>query len=354
MPVVLWANYFSMKVNAPTLWTYTVQVEEVAKGGLDEKAGAKKKVTTAVKPRKLQLVMKRVVAYFSSQTRVASELKSQLVTQDKLVLDQNPIEIDLPLDGSPDIVDKFLVTLNGPFAADLGELASYLTDQKLRADDHVFPRYQDCITALNIVMGFTSRSRDDQVVTVGGSRFFPFGPDMKNERAIRDLHQRFGPRPLEALRGFFQSVRPATGQLLLNTNVTCGTFRNSGSAVALFQRLGITGVPKPKADDRLRKHLRNVAKMLSKARVWVDMLLSNGKKVRRAKAIYNLATSFDIPRGGDPHKPRIDAGYEFAAPKNIKFFLKDKEGDGGRFITVAEHYKSSKTTQTLTMHQSAR
>ncbi|KAF4125561.1 Piwi domain, partial [Geosmithia morbida] len=330
-PVVLWANYFAIKVKAPSLWSYTVNIEEMAKDD------GKKKAAGQVKGRKLRLVMEKVLVHYSGKTVVATEFKSQLVSLDRLPLDVNPIEISVPFESDPDMSDSFSVTINGPFEANLDELGTYLQTQDLRADDHVFPRFQESVTALNIVMGFTPRSKSDQIATVGGSRFFPFGPQFDKERAIRDLHQRFGPRPLEALRGFFQSVRPATGQLLLNTNVTCGTFRNSGNAVAIFQKLGITGVPRPKTDDRLRRHLRNVAKMLSKSRVWVDVKLSTGQMVRRSKAIHSLATSFDIPRGGDPQKPKIDAGFEFAAPRNIKFFL--KEGNGGRYITVEEHYK---------------
>lgn len=43
---------------------------------------------------------------------------------------------------------------------------------------------------------------------------------------------------LEAIRGFYQSVRPATGRLLLNVNVTYSVFFEPGLLADLFSRFG--------------------------------------------------------------------------------------------------------------------
>ena len=76
--------------------------------------------------------------------------------------------------------------------------------------------------------------------------------------------------------------------------------------------------------------------MLRKARVWVDIKVGNGKIVRRSKAIYDLVTPRNVPKGGK-NAPRIDSGYEFAGPRNIKFLL--EEGDKAEWVTVADHYQ---------------
>lgn len=323
---MLWANYFALKVQEPVFWKYTVTANERPR-----KEGGQPKPP---KGRKLYFVMQQVLRHFG-RTLIATEFKSQLVTLEKLSLEENPFKVEVSFDESdPRMVDVFDVTISGPFEARVDELLDYLKNQPLLANDHVFPRFPESVDALNVILGHGPRSRHDQITPVGSARFFPYGPDLAAEAP---LSQR-SPRPLSALRGFFQSTRPATGQLLLNANVTCGVFRRSGRAHVLFEELGIRGVPQS-GDHRLKNHILSVSKMLRKARVWVDIRLDDGKVVRKSKAIHDLVTPFNILRSG-ANPPRVDQGFFFAAPQNISFFIQD--GNRAQYITVAQHYQQSR------------
>ena len=328
--VLLWANYFALKVNSPVFWKYTVAVSERSK-----KDPAKPR---EVKGRKLYLVMEQVLRHFGDKTIIATEYKSQLVTREQLALKENPFTVEVPLESNPEVADVFDVTIHGPFEARVDDMLAHLKDQRLLADDHVFPRFPESVDALNVIFGHGPRSHPDQITPVGSARFFPYATGLAAEAP---LNQRFGPRPLAALRGFFQSTRPATGQLLLNANVTCGVFRQSGKVSVLFESLGIQGVPGPR-DNRLKSHILSVSKLLRKARVWVNIKVANGKIVKRSKVIHDLVTPFNVARGG-PNPARVDKGLFFAAPRNVKFFLDD--GKKAQYVSVADHYEQSKFLQ---------
>lgn len=326
-PVLLWANFFALKVKTEALWKYTVTISERSK-----KDGGQPK---PVKGRKLYFVMEQVLRYFGDKVLIATEFKSQLVTREKLVLEENPFTVEVSFESNPAVADLFDVTIHGPFEARVDEMLNYLTDQRLLADDHVFPRFPESVDALNVILGHGPRSQINRITGLGSSRFFPYAAGLAAEAP---LNQRFNPRPLAALRGFFQSTRPATGQLLLNANVTCGVFRQSGNVSVLFESLGIQRVPSPQnpRDGRLKSHILSVSKLLRKARVWVKIKIANGTIVKRSKAIHDLVTPFNITKAGS-NPAQVDKDIFFASPRNIKFYL--KEGDRGQYISVADHYE---------------
>lgn len=327
--VTVWANYFPLQVKPPVFWKYHLDLLEKSQSGS----------TKEVKGRKLQLVIQKLIDQLGSkQTAIASEYKSVLVTVEKLSLSENPVRVELPREGGEGN-DVFAVTLNGPTEASMSELANYLSTQYSANNDS--PKFPECVDALNIIMGFTPRSRDN-ISAIGSARFFPFAKDGRNNPLSfeADLWQA-DRRPLIAARGFFQSTRIATGRLLLNANVTCGVFKLAGPLPEIFIRLGLDNLNF--ADPNLNtKGLREVAKFLPKTRVQVKMIVGDGKKskeVWRNKAIFNLAMKSKLSRVQGAHPPVANVARDYAGPYEVSFWKEDEN----RYCTVAEHFKKSKS-----------
>lgn len=328
-PVTLWANYFPVEVHPLVLYHYTVKVTQAGGNGSN--------APVEVTGRKLRLAMELVLIRLGNATPIATEYKQQIITKGKLSLESDTFELSLPHRLNSGTFETLTVTIHGPREVDLQGFFKFLSDQTHGPDNRTYPRFPECTSALNVILGFRARSDDQQIAEVGTSRFFPFGPNVQHERAVESLigaSNTDGSRPLEALRGFFQSIRPATGRLLLNVNVTFGVFRSPGRAVEVFNMLGISRVPKPGGDGQLLRNLQGVAKAMRGARVLVDMKLSDGPMVRCTKTVYGLASPLDIPTDREK-MPRIEDGYAFGAPSNVEFFQATEE----KYISVEAHYK---------------
>lgn len=332
IPVTVWANYFKVHVNTPVLWRYTVEVEE--KGRKDSGPSG----TKSVKGRKLALVMQKVYDHFEPNTKaLATEYKSQLISLDKLNISAEPLLVELPRDAAGADNDVFAIRINGPVELRMDDLAKYLTAQDRGPETNLFPRFPDCVDALNVILGTRARGLVDNISVVGHARYFPFGPGTPADFQCDLLRE--SNRPVMAARGFFQSTRIATGRLLLNTNVTCGIFRVAGPLVNIFQRLEWQ-LSNPRAMGALAKH----ANLLSKARVQVSFKDFKGVMIKRNKAIHSLVSKRNIHTQGD-HPPKIDTqSYNaYAGPTKISFWLEETPGKG-KYVTVAQHFKTSELT----------
>ncbi|VUC20833.1 unnamed protein product [Clonostachys rosea] len=345
-PVLLWANYYTMTVKASSLWKYPIKVEERSKKQPTDESRSKEPkskdpgtgTAREVKGRKLYLVMEQVYNFFSKQTLVATEFKSQLLASQQLELEFNPMLIKLPTEDGTGNEDEFVVSVLKPTEILIGDLLEYILTQKSKPYQFNFPPFPECVDALNLILGTQPRASPQQITAVGSSRFFPFGDAFEQQKASTSLAGPGRGRPLEALRGFFQSVRISTGRLLLNVNVTCGVFKASGSLTGIFRQFNAGGITENDGDRRYRSVLTNLTKTLSKARVKVTFMVGNGKKVERTKTIHNLVMAHEVRRSKDKNSPRITNGFYFAGPKQVSFYL---EEDGkGRYITVADHFKN--------------
>lgn len=79
-----------------------------------------------------------------------------------------------------------------------------------------YVRAEELIQMLNIIISKPPQA-SRTVTNVGRNKFYPFHGD-----ALAQIFELGG--GLQALRGYFSSVRPAVGRLLLNINVTSGAF----------------------------------------------------------------------------------------------------------------------------------
>ncbi|PTB68912.1 Piwi-domain-containing protein [Trichoderma citrinoviride] len=349
-PVVLWANYFKVNVTKDSFFRYTMDVKKCPRkptapkkepGGkaASKKAGeapgsGEPDLAREVKGRALFYVIKAVLAKLLSQDKTlvaVTEFKSQLVTLKKIDLVENPLEVEVPRDEGGDLMDTYLVQFHGPADVDVGNMKQYLTsmiDAPGAADEAPFPRFPEVVDALNIILGHGPRSDPNKTAAVGSSRFFPFG----NDKVIEQLTHNW--RALTAARGYFQSARLATGRTLLNVNVTHGVFTLAGPMREIFDNLGMKAAYQDKTQAW---KLRAFGKFLPKTRVWVTMKTTEGKTIRRSKAIRALATSFDAKMKGRgmAHPPKFDGGMEYGGPKNVQFWLEDDR----RYVTVFDYIK---------------
>lgn len=329
--VTVWANYFKVQVKTPVLWRYTVDITQKVP---PPKAGS------TVKGRKLALVMQKVYDHFASSTRaLATEYKSQLISLDKLKLDSQSVSIELPRE-SGDEKGVFDVKINGPIELRMGDMQDYLKAQDRGHEANLFPRFPECVDALNIILSTRSRGLIDNMSVVGHARYFPFGPETPADFQCNLMRE--SGRPLIASRGFFQSTRLGTGRLLLNTNVTCGVFRVSGPLVKIFQDLGWQLSYQGRPNHAAMRQIRQGAGLLAKARVQVKFKDSKGTLIKRNKAIYGLVARKDFNRrakGKDDHPPIIEGDADYPGPTKIKFWLQDESG-AGKYVTVAQHFKN--------------
>lgn len=172
------------------------------------------------------------------------------------------------------------------------------------------------VQALNTMLYHYSRSSNDRVAV--GKKTFPLSG---NSMMVGELGG-----GLQVIRGFFASVRPATGRVLVNVNVTYGAFYKPGPLVRLMMESGLQD--KRKLDKfvtylRVEKtHLRNV------------------NKPGPMRSIVGLASPEDgrPPYGKSVQRPPkvTELG---ASAENVEFWF-DKQK---RYITVNEFFQSGKS-----------
>jgi hypothetical protein len=93
-------------------------------------------------------------------------------------------------------------------------------------------RKAEVVQVLNAAFGHRPQSQDG-VVSISQNRHFSLNRSQSNAHNIREFTG-----GLEALQGYFQGVRPATGGLLLNVNVTHGVFLKPIRLDSISPKLG--------------------------------------------------------------------------------------------------------------------
>ena len=121
---------------------------------------------------------------------------------------------------------EFRVTHDDSFS--LRHIIDYLRSTSAGAE---YAGRVDVIQLLNIIM--CKRPRESTTVAnVGQNKFYPF----QGHPGIENFELGSG---LEALRGYFSSIRPAIGRLLVNINVTSGAFYKPLPLIDLINESGI-------------------------------------------------------------------------------------------------------------------
>lgn len=200
--IVVATNYYEMSVKPQTLLQYKLTPTRFYP------PNSKPPTTkTDLKGRKLhriiQLAMEKLGGIW------VSEFKDYVYSLNPLVFpDGNlTVRIEYTDEGRP---MEFDVKFDQTKSIEVGHLVNYLTTMKNYSGD--FPVYADVVSAIGAVLGHTPRSNNN-VASLGSSRHFPLNvPGQSSPLGFPDMNT--------IIRGYFQSVRPATGRLLLNLNVS--------------------------------------------------------------------------------------------------------------------------------------
>ncbi|KAK4453918.1 ribonuclease H-like domain-containing protein [Podospora aff. communis PSN243] len=361
--VTLWTNYFALNVDPKPTWKYSL---EVSKHGVDaasegkgtgagaakagKVAGAAKAPQPEVKSKKrfkiIELALKELLKLQDPNIRLASEFKQQVISSKKLKLPKDNVVVVQLADASrPELWDvKIFEQENGH--PDLSALVEYLKTMKDAGNEEQFPKFAAEIDALNVVLSHTTRA-DPDCASVGSSRFFA-----TNAERIESMP--LGESGAQILRGYFQSVRPATRRLLLNANATYGVFRRPGNVGKLLEDFGMARMMEvPFETCEATKD--NGIKFFNEdtIKVYDSQLKTLGKNLRHAplqvkipkhgnrqeQKVFMTAAGFcTIRDGGDKrnkpipgeirplfHKCKLDNGFDYRNPDGVSFFLKKPE-----------------------------
>ncbi|KAF4626624.1 hypothetical protein G7Y89_g11532 [Cudoniella acicularis] len=283
--IVVYANYFKINVPANLAVTrYNVEVSPEVRG------------------RKLYRIFQLLIE-LPEFAHVISDMKSMIISRDPLnITDGQTFQIryrgdgqDEPLENAP----TYTVRVVTPLSVTVSDFQNWLSAVQ---PGPAFIQKAEFLQILNVIFGHHPQA-DENTVSTGQNRHFSISRAQTNTRNIHILGG-----GLEALRGFYQSVRAATGGLLLNVNVSHNVFIQPERLDSIFGKLG-TG-----NKLTLNKKLKLVR---------IDLLHLPGKKsnagvdIRRTKTIFGLAHPQD--GSAEDHRPQISSFG--AGPRDVKFWL---------------------------------
>lgn len=291
-PIVVYANYFQLTpTKGLSLYRYNVQVTEVNRA-----------------PKLSKLKLKRLIQLLLEQPPFSgsmSDFKSMLVTRNRIP--DTPLDVVIPFraEGEDELREdpfNYRITVDDTGIIQVDELLNYL-----KTSDPATPQFgqpAEILQALNNVVGHFAQSRSD-VSTIAQNKHYLLDRDPANLRILGG--------GMEALRGYFKSVRLGTGRLLLNVNVCHGVFYEPLRLDEIMKKLGTA-------------KKTNLAKYLKYLRV--RRLHLKAKKNRAGIEIPNWVTIWDVATTNDgtnaENPPQVK---HFAAgPKDVKFFLNAVEG----------------------------
>lgn len=227
---------------------------------------------------------------------VVSDFKSTLISRKKLDRDEITLSIqyraedeDEPLPNAQmyRIRVKFTNTLS------VSELMDYLTSSNMGTR---YPDEQPITQAFNIFMNHNAKV-SDEVAAIGKNKAFSMGAN-KFELGLG----------LDAMRGFFSSVRMATCRVLVNVNVSYGAFYQDIPLDRLMIKYG--------AGNKLRLE-KFVKKLKIRTTHLPEKKNKSGKVLLRVKTIAAFANRYD---GRNlEHPPRVRA--YGAGPKDVEFWM---------------------------------
>lgn len=323
-PIVVYANYFKIQVPAGLAVTrYSVEVTPEAKG---------KKLA-----RIFQLLLE--MPEFSG---LVSDMSSMIIAAKPLgIPDGHTVQIPYMAEGQDEPLENAIVytaRVITPLPIMISDLHNHLCATDPSPD---LALKAEIIQVLNVIFGHHAQSHDG-VVTTGKNRHFSIDRQQSNSHNITVLGG-----GLESLRGFYLSVRPATGGLILNVNSSHNVFLQPDRLDRLFPLLG-TG-----NKVILQKKLKLMRVRVIHLPAKVAKLTQ--REIPRVKTIFGLAHPNDGQK--DPHPPRV-AG-SGAGPNDVKFWLSEppppkngktsKAGKKGgqslpsnQYISVFDYFKISK------------
>lgn len=332
--IAVYANYFKVDIKQDlSLTRYSVEVQPEATG------------------KKLGRIFNLLLEKPEFGTGLASDLRSMIITRTPLSIpDGYTVQIPYRSEGEEEPLPRavtYTVRVITPLSFSISGLVAFLSTTNPSAPPYTHKA--EAIQVLNVLFGHHPQANNG-VVSIGQNRHFSLDRSQANVRNIAVLGG-----GLESLRGYFQSVRPATGGLLLNVNVTHGVFLEPTSLDVLYRKLGSENTHTLRNTHTLQKKLKLVRVKVS--HLPGKRLRDSNIEIPRVKTIFGLANPQD--GRGEEHPPKI-AGVG-AGPKGVSFWLSaappaakgakppGKKGAGplpsNVYITVLDYFRKSKFAQ---------
>ncbi|KAI0202794.1 ribonuclease H-like domain-containing protein [Astrocystis sublimbata] len=311
--IKLFANYFCLSLGSKTLRRYEwIPKSPNETSEKDDKAASKKKqewkkpvgkklgriIQLCLESSELAPFQHRMVTDFRSVLITAAEINVAEITVTYRAEGQNE-----PRPGAP----QYTMTLKKGVVYDLSGLITTLEQAKdVYAQDT--PTAQT-IQALNILMNHHAKSSSG-FTTLGTNRAFPL--------TQTDETAEYLGAGVQAMRGYFTSVRAATARMLLNVNISHAAFYTHGRLDDLIEKY---------RTDSKDNSLYNLEFFLRNLRVELTHLPetgSNGRIISRVRKIHRFAHPDDGQNLLDlrPVVTKFGAGPEF-----VKFWLTETKGE---------------------------
>lgn len=301
----------------------TIYRYSVAFAGKEEPPKAKKK----------RLIQQLLKSEPFSKVPTASDGAQVIVSTKKVELQDKRDKFDIewyPADGEPplapsesDTPERTQGRARNTFSL-LVELLGTVSLAELYRDTrdprYAYPLKLEAIQALNILLSH-GPSSDPNIAVASQNRFYPFG---NHPQAVsHDLRQ-----GLQALRGYFSSVRTSVSRLVININVATGAFYKPGNLLDLMVEFN-GGHP---ARDPIE--YKKVAGFVRKLRIETNYMpdrdkktnkLKPGQKKRRVHVIFDLSkhkmgadqTTFELTTK-DGSKKKYNVADYFAQEYKLK------------------------------------
>ncbi|KAJ5638279.1 hypothetical protein N7490_008158 [Penicillium lividum] len=291
-PVTLYANYMPFAAVGKPVFRYHVHIAKDQGKDLPVKKAR-------------QVVRLLLEEHFASDIKnIATDYRSTLISCVELRLggEDKKFDVRWKSENEVEYMDEpkvYNVTVGATGTLDPVDLVNYLTSSSVTTP---LMHQEQIIGAMNIIIGHQPKT-DRSVVTLSGNKHFSLNPAISERMSLGG--------GLEALRGYFVSVRAATARVLLNVQV---------KYLACYQEGPLPMV----IGEFLRTNSRNTYRLesfLKRMRICASHIVrktSSGKSRPPAvKSIAGLATPADGRSSANP--PRV--ARHGAGPFDVEFFL---------------------------------
>jgi eukaryotic translation initiation factor 2C len=298
----VFANYFELSTPKElSLHRYNMSILEV---------GTNKEPTGKKAKRVVQLLI--LQHFLADRARIVTDFRSNLFCKRALTLGEQPLRVVYwpEEEDEPDANATNVKAYNVKMVASGSVLVSSLIDHlaSSRADATCATK-DETLQALNILFGQHPKDVRN-IFNIGASKHFPMNPDQADQHDLG--------AGLTAIRGYFMSVRPATGRLLVNVqvkHVPCLTPASLGLVIKQWQSSNSS------QPARLSIFLKRVRVRVTH----IKKTNKDGQTIDRIKTITGLA--FPNDGAGTPHPPRV--ARLGAGPKEVEFWLEAAPGTAG-------------------------
>lgn len=314
--VLLWTNYFKL-VSDGDLTLYRYSIEITSDGGGKIPTGKKAK-------RIVQLLLEEHLQIYRND--IATDFKSNLISRNDIEVEGDGYPVTYRAEDEDDPApnaNQYRVRLQATGVLTVSELVNYLTSSQVGS---MFGSKEEIIQALNIVIGHHPKAAS-MITTVAANRHYDRNSGPQDKMSLG--------AGLQAIRGFFVSVRAATARILVNVQVKNMAFYDEGPLDGIMHVYMQQNGP-----NKL-----NLAKFLKKLSIDVTHIARTnraGRRIPRIKTIQGLATNDDGRRQAHPPiVPQFGAG-----AKEVQFYLADAgEGASGKTRAPGGGKKGNKTSK---------